>query len=444
MHPSSLSAPPAPHPTAHSGTQAATAGPCAGAAAGVYCSPRCFGSRGADCETPLAAEPTAAADPTPGDAQARERGDADQVEHGICRHDARPIARRTDRPGASWVHDDERGGRGCAGQATEAAPVTTTIDGTTVIVRPLVTDPAAAPTRDTHRGHREPERAHYHGCRQYADRSGQPATFRRSGKVLLIIDARGTVIDQIGVNTKIWLAPTAPRPAAPVDVDHQIDQATAAVATRKRLRDSLDALQARYAAEVARPTPPTPLSAAPAPADQVAAVLAAAPRMPLGIISYRGQINYNLGDTLHFAPEILAGVAAQPAGDTEPVLAILVGPGPRPHCFVFAFADRAEANAWWDYPGNELPGQGGRLLIVADPDGPDVLQQYLAAARERLEARHGCRMRTVERLAAAEPGSEDHTLQTQFLRQDDTKVAAAQDLVDRLTARAEAAGLTVE
>lgn len=368
--------------------------------------------------------------------------DAEQVERGICRHDARPIARRTDRPAARWVHDDERGGRGCADQTTEAEPVTTTLGGKTVIVRLLETDPHTAPTRDTHRVHGEPQQAEYFGCGATAARSGQPVTFRRCGRVLLIIDAGGAIVEQIGANTKIWLAPTPP-PAAPVDVDHEIDRATAAMHARRNLSDSLDALHAHFEAEAARPTPPPTWSAQPAPADQVAAALAAAPRMPLGIISGRGLVNFNLGSWHAFAPEILSGVAAQPAGDTEPVLAILVGPTGPDRCFVFAFADRAEAQAWWERPSNELPGQGGRLLIVADPDGPDVLRKHLTAARDLLEAHRAGEAQTAERLAAAAPGSDDHTIGTQWLKQDQAKLAAAQNLVDRLTARAAAAGLDI-
>jgi hypothetical protein len=46
------------------------------------------------------------------------------VERSVCRHDHRPIARRTDRgPQAKWFHNDDRGGRGCADGISEAEPL---------------------------------------------------------------------------------------------------------------------------------------------------------------------------------------------------------------------------------------------------------------------------------------------------------------------------------
>ena len=453
MYPSSQTPQPTPTttgPPEPATKEASPASRCAGAAAGVYCSPRCFGSRGADCEIPLPAAQGIDPDPLPWPAQflldmLNELDAADQVERGICRHDARPIARRVDRPGASWVHDDEGGGRDCADQATEAEPVTTLVAGKTVIVRRIETDGPAGPTRATYRGHGEPERAQYFGCGPTAERSGQPATFRRSGRVLLIIDAAGAVIDRIGANGKIWLASTPPRPAAPVDVDHQIDQALAAERTRTTLSAGLDELKARLDPEATRTTPPPTWSAEPAPADQVGAALADAPRMPLAILSFNGQVNFNLGSWHIFAPEILSGIAAQPAGDTEPVLAIVAAPNHGPtRCFVFTFPDRAAAQAWWNRPSNELPDSGGRLLIVADPDGPEVLRQHLAIARDALAARRSGSARDVTRLATTDLGSEDHIIWTQVVQQGKSKLQAAQDLVDRLTTRAEAAGLVVD
>lgn len=53
---------------------------------------------------------------------AEERQAEPAVERAVCHFDQRPIARRTDRKGAHWHHDDERGGRVCAGGLTQATP----------------------------------------------------------------------------------------------------------------------------------------------------------------------------------------------------------------------------------------------------------------------------------------------------------------------------------
>jgi hypothetical protein len=45
------------------------------------------------------------------------------MEHAVCAHDGRPIARRLDRVNAHWHHDDDRGGRVCGGGKTEAEPL---------------------------------------------------------------------------------------------------------------------------------------------------------------------------------------------------------------------------------------------------------------------------------------------------------------------------------
>lgn len=89
------------------------------------------------------------------------------VEHGRCRHDGRPIARRTDRPRAHWVHNDERGGRGCAGGRTEAEPYV--IEAQPVAEQPAEVVAALAP--------REGENAMLSLCRVTgwaAYRAGEP------------------------------------------------------------------------------------------------------------------------------------------------------------------------------------------------------------------------------------------------------------------------------
>lgn len=66
----------------------------------------------------------AAAEAVREDTAGLERWQPPYLENGLCRHDGRPIARRTDRPRAQWFHADIRGGRVCAGGQTAAEPAT--------------------------------------------------------------------------------------------------------------------------------------------------------------------------------------------------------------------------------------------------------------------------------------------------------------------------------